>query len=161
MSVITTTIDIWESNRERTLSLLDTVCDQPGSGKALAWRPGPGRAHITWQLMHIAITEELFATERLLGTPTRFAEYAPRFRNGSVPDDEPLAADEIRRVLIESRQDLINTVSTFSDKDLETIPEPFRERGWTLGKVLQVLCWHEPHHQGQAHLTWNLWRAHN
>jgi hypothetical protein len=25
--------------------------------------------------------------------------------------------------------------------------------------VLQIISWHEPHHQGQAHITFNLWKA--
>jgi uncharacterized damage-inducible protein DinB len=62
-------------------------------------------------------------------------------------------------VLDASRERLLSTVATFSDSDLATIPEPFRERGWSLDTILRILTWHEPHHQGQAHLTLNLFKA--
>ena len=36
---------------------------------------------------------------------------------------------------------------------------PLEERGWNIGKALQIIAWHEPHHQGQAHITLNLYKA--
>ena len=68
MSIIETTIKIWESNRQRTLATLDEIAKHPNATEILGWRPGPGRAHIAWQLVHVGITEELFATERILQT---------------------------------------------------------------------------------------------
>ena len=55
----------FEFNRARTLAMLDEIEKLPEPDAALAFRLGPGRAHIGWQLMHIGITEEIFATERL------------------------------------------------------------------------------------------------
>ncbi|MGC1274606.1 MAG: DinB family protein [Planctomycetaceae bacterium] len=159
MSVIRIISECWEFNRQRTLATLDAVEKMPDPKTVLAWRPGTGRAHIAWQLMHVGITEELFATERLIGTAPEFPELVPRFRGGSTPDDEIPDVATIRNVLETSRQHLLNTVATFSESDLQTVPEAFRERGWTLGTILQVLAWHEPHHQGQAHLTLNLFKA--
>jgi len=159
MSVIRIVSGCWEFNRRRTLATLDAIEQLPDPAAALAWRPGPGRAHIGWQLMHIGITEELFATERLLGSPAEFPELIPRFRGGSTPDENIPDSATIRNVLESGRQHLLQTVATFSDDDLQTIPEAFRERGWTLETILHVLAWHEPHHQGQAHLTLNLFRA--
>jgi len=159
MSVIRIITTCWEINRQRTLATIEALEKLPDPQAAFGWRPGPGRAHIAWQLMHIGITEELFATERLLGQPPDFAEYVPRFRGGSTPDDEIPSFDLLRQLLDSSRQRLLATVSTFSDDDLATIPEPFRERGWTLDTILRILTWHEPHHQGQAHLTLNLFKA--
>ena len=148
----------WEFHRERTIGLLDQVADLPDSAEALGWRAAPRRAHIAWQLMHIGITEELFATERILGTDPAYAELVPRFRGGSTPDDDIPAVEQIRELLSTTRQHTTETFAKFSDADLETIPEPFKERGWTLGKILRVLAWHEAHHQGQAHATLNLYR---
>lgn len=161
MSTISITLDVWKFNRNRTLATLDAVAELPDPAAVLGWRPGPGRAHIAWQLVHVGITEELFATERLLGTVPEFADLVPRFKGGSTPDDEIPTVDEIRHVLETSRDHLLNTLSTFSDADLGVVPEAFRERGWSLGTILQVLAWHEPHHQGQAHITLNLWKAAN
>ena len=112
------------------------------------------------QLLHVGITEELFATERLMpGSKPEFADLVPRFKGGSTPDDDIPPADLIRRVLTESRAHLLTTLSKFGDKDLGTIPEAFKERKLTLLDVLHILAWHEPHHQGQAHITLNLFAA--
>lgn len=50
--------------RDRTLATLDAIEKLPQPQAILGWRPGPGRAHIAWQLLHVGITEELFASER-------------------------------------------------------------------------------------------------
>lgn len=159
MSVISVTTDMWALNREKSLALLDRI-DETGESQAiLGWRPGPGRAHIAWQLMHIGVTEELFATERILGTKASFEDVVPRFRGGSTPDDDPPVSEAIRDLLASSREHLLETIEQFSDSDLKTIPKPMQERGWSLGHILKILNWHEPHHQGQAHITLNLWLA--
>jgi uncharacterized damage-inducible protein DinB len=159
MSAISVYLQATEFNRTRTLATLDDIAKQPDPKAVLGWRPGPGRAHIAWQLMHIGITEELFATERLFGRTPAYSELVPRFKGGSTPDDDIPAVDQIREVLMESRVHLRNAFGTFNDSDLQVIPDWFRERGWTLERILQVLVWHEPHHQGQAHISLNLWKA--
>ena len=159
MSVISVITDCWKINRHQTLGTLDAVAKLPDPQAALGWRPGPGRAHIAWQIMHVGITEQLFATERLLGHAPEFPELAPRFKGGSTPDDDIPDLATIRHVLEASRERLLSTVATFSDDDLQTIPERFAERGWTFDMILRVLTWHEPHHQGQAHLTLNLFKS--
>lgn len=161
MSEIDVMIAGWEFNRGRTESLLASIEALPDPTRVLGWRPGPGRAHIAWQLMHIGVTEELFATERIVGTPADFSELLPRFKGGSTPDDNIPSPTEIRNVLEHSREHLRKTFLSFSVGDLDNVPEPLKERGWSLRTVLQVIAWHEPHHQGQAHLTLNLWKAQN
>jgi DinB family protein len=160
MSTLHSLIAACQFNRPRTLGLLDKIEQEKEPQKILGWRPGPGRAHIAWQLMHIGITEELFATERLVpGSKPTFADLVPRFKGGSTPDDDiPLAA-LIRQVLTDSRAHLLETLGRFGDKDLGTIPDFFKERKLALVDVLQIIVWHEPHHQGQAHITLNLWKA--
>jgi uncharacterized damage-inducible protein DinB len=160
MSTLHTLIAAYQFNRPRTLGLLDKIEAEKEPQKILGWRPGPGRAHIAWQLMHIGITEELFATERLApGTKPAFADLVPRFKGGSTPDDEIPQASLIRRVLNESREHLLTTLGHFGDKDLGTIPEAFKERKMALVDILNIIAWHEPHHQGQAHITLNLYKA--
>ena len=159
-SIIEVTVAMWDANRERTLATLTAIEALPHPQEALGWRPGPGRAHIAWQLMHVGITEELFATERLIeGSKAAYPDLVPRFKGGSTPDDEIPPAALIRRVLTESRVHMRNALGTFKDSDLQVIPDWFKERGWTLERILQVLAWHESHHQGQAHITHNLWKA--
>jgi hypothetical protein len=164
MTTIQHLISQCEFNRPRTLGLLDKIEQEKEPQKILGWRPGPGRAHIAWQLMHIGITEELFATERLVvGAKPAFSNLVPRFKGGSTPDDEIPQPALIRRVLTESRAHLLETLGRFSEKDLdappEAMPEPIRQRIRSLRDVLHILAWHEPHHQGQAHITLNLYKA--
>lgn len=160
MSIVATLIQALEFNRTRTLGLLDSIVKEPDPQAVLGWRPGVGRAHIAWQLTHVGITEELFATERLSpGKTAQFADLVPRFKGGSTPDDDIPSADLIRRVLNESRQHLIETLQSLGDDYLSVIPEAFKARNFTFHDVLHILAWHEPHHQGQAHITFNLYKA--
>ena len=161
MSFIETCLSQWELDRKRTIGKLDEIANLPNPEVVLGWRPGPGRAHIAWQLVHIGVTEELFATERLIGTAPGYAELLPRFRGGSTPDDNIPTLDRIRDVLDGSRTHLLQTVSTFQDSDLTIIPPAMKERGLNIGQILQLLAWHEAHHQGQMHLTLNLWKSSN
>lgn len=147
----------WEFNRTLTRATLDAIGDSGEASAVLGWRPAPGRAHIAWQLMHTAVTEELVATEYLLGTPPQFPDLVRRFRGTSTPDDEIPSVDLIRDVLSAARQHLLQTIARFSDGDLPKIVLP--ERGWSLETTLQAVAWHEAHHQGQAHAVFNLWRA--
>lgn len=161
MGIVTDAVEHMNFNRERTVGLLDEIAAMDDPEAVLGWRPGPGRAHIAWQLMHVGVTEELFATERLIGETAGFANLAPRFKGGSTPDDEIPTREEIRHVLEASRSHLLETIGRFTDDDLDTVPEGLEQRGWTIGQALQILAWHEPHHQGQAHITRNLWQASN
>jgi len=159
MTIIETLIQSFQFNRTRTLGLLDKIEAGEDAPAALGWRPGSGRAHVAWQLMHVGVTEELFATERLATDKQgQFQELWPRFKGGSTPDDNIPAASEIRRVLNESRAHLLETLAGFGDDRLGEIPAFFKERKLTLHDVLHIIAWHEAHHQGQAHITLNLYR---
>lgn len=150
---------VLEMNRERTQETLSAIAALSDPQAALNWRPGPGRAHIGWQLMHIGITEELFATERLSTSKPGFDDLRERFQRGSVAEDQAPSLEQIEVVLKGARTHLLATLSQLKDQDLDTIPEGLKARGWTIRKALQIIAWHEPHHQGQAHLTWNMYRA--
>jgi uncharacterized damage-inducible protein DinB len=153
-------LDAYKFNRVRTVGLLDKVCQQPDSQQVLSWRPAEGRAHIGWQLMHIGVTEELFASERLNpARPGAFTELWPRFRGGSTPEDQAPSADSIRQVLEASRQHLVETLSTYGEERLSEIPPAMAARKLTVREILALISWHEVHHQGQAHITLNLYLA--
>jgi uncharacterized damage-inducible protein DinB len=158
-ALIDITLQQMDFNRERTLGTLATIEKLPDPAKALGWRPGPGRAHIAWQVMHLGITEELFATERFLGTPPAFADLIPRFKGGSTPDDDIPSLASIRDVLAQSRAHLQKTILQLTEADLANIPPALKERGISIGKALSIIAWHEAHHQGQAHITLNLFKA--
>jgi uncharacterized damage-inducible protein DinB len=158
LPLIDITLQQMDLNRERTLATLAAAEKLPDPTRALGWRPGPGRAHIAWQLTHVGITEELFATERFLGTSPAFADLVPRFKGGSTPDDNIPSPAVIRDVLTRSREDLRKTISQLAETDLARIPPALKERGLSIGKALQIIIWHEAHHQGQAHITLNLFK---
>ena len=159
MSAIGVMLDVMELCRLRTLATLDEIAKLPNPAAVFGWRPGIGRAHIGWQLTHIGITEELTSTERINGTAPAFPDLVPRFKFGSTPDDNIPSVDLIRQVLAESRRHVQDCFSKIDDNDLEKIPDWYRERGWNIRRILQILIWHEAHHQGQAHITLNLWKA--
>jgi uncharacterized damage-inducible protein DinB len=160
MSFIEAVLSIWDVNRERTLETLDAIEQLADPQAALSFQPGSGRSHIAWQLMHIAVTEELFATSRFLGTNPAFPELCERFQRGSIASDNDVPKlTEIRDTLTQSREHLKATMSRFSEDDLETMPGSLVERGWTLRRALQIITWHEGHHQGQAHITLNVFKA--
>ena len=160
MSTTELLIKSLEFARARTLGLLDGIEKEPDPQAILAWRPGPGRAHVGWQLMHVAVTEEIFATERLAPQKeAHWKELWPRFRGGSTPDDDVPTVAMIRDVLAGAREHLLGTLRAIGDARLDEIPEALRERKLTVRDVFFVLAWHEAHHQGQAHLTFNLFKA--
>lgn len=159
MTAINVMLDVLELTRMRTLVTLDEIAKLPNPVSVLGWRPGPGRAHIGWQLTHVGITEELTATERIVGTPPAYPDLVPRFKFGSVPDDNIPAVELIRTVLSDSRRHIQECFAKIGDDELERIPDWYRERGWNIRRILQILIWHEAHHQGQAHITFNLWKA--
>lgn len=159
MSEVAAMLNLLEFTRTRTIGTLDEVCKLPDPAAVLRWQPGPGRAHVGWQLTHIGITEELTATERLIGTAPMYPDLVPRFKIGSVADQNVPDASTIREILLTSRAHLVETLSEIKDDELESIRPWYTERGWTLRRLLQILVWHESHHQGQAHITLNLWKA--
>jgi uncharacterized damage-inducible protein DinB len=160
MSTIATLIGALPFVRSKTFDLISRIEKLPDPMAALAWRPGPGRAHIGWQLMHIAITEEIFATERFLPEKERsYEDIWPRFRGGSTPDDVVPELPAIRMTLETTRLHLLETLHRFSDADLGNIPAGLTQRGLTLQQSLELIAWHEGHHHGQAHLTLNLFKA--
>ncbi|QDT37265.1 DinB family protein [Stratiformator vulcanicus] len=156
MTFVEMILSQWELNRSRTLDLLKRAREATGGDQALSWQPGPGRAPIGWHLGHIAVTEELFATARLADRPSDLGPLIERFRGGSVADSNVPTADELERLLEQTRSNLLQTVESIEEKDLETVPPALAERQWTVRKSLQILSWHEPQHQGQAHAVLNL-----
>ncbi len=159
MSTIDTLLASYEFNRGRTLALLDEIEQEADPQTVLGWRPGSGRAHIAWQLLHIGVTEEIFAAERLAEKPAKHKALWPQYRGGSTPVDDVPAASMIRQVLDDGRQALLATLGELSDDQLQWVPPALAEKKWRLIDVLHIISWHEGHHQGQAHLSLNLFRA--
>ena len=104
------------------------------------------------------LADRYFATERLMpGKPEQWTDLWPRFRGGSTPDDNIPTPAEIREVLSTSRESLDATLREIGDARLGEIPPALAERKLTIRDVLSIILWHEAHHQGQAHITLNLY----
>src|SRR5262249_24846550 len=125
--------------------------------KVLRWLRVTGRAHIARQLMHIAATEDRPVHVRMLGGQPQHPDLVQRFAGGSVPDDKPLSLDEIRNYLTSQRQDLLNHLSALTETDMGRKPND--QAPWTYSEWIKLLAWHEAHHQGQAPLNHNLYKA--
>jgi uncharacterized damage-inducible protein DinB len=148
-----------EFNRRKTLELLDSIAKRPDPKAILSWRPGPGRAHIAWQLMHIAATDDRHLYVRMKGGTPVNPEFVRRYAGGSVPDDDIPSVETIRSYLTDRRGELLAHLQSLSDSDLSKKPND--QAPWIYQEWFQVLTWHEAHHHGQAHMTLNLWRAAN
>ena len=95
-----------------------------------------------------------------MGHRQRSPDLVPRFKRWVAHRTTTFRqVDLIRKVLSDSRQHIQECFAKLSDNDLETIPVWYKERGWNIRRILQILIWHEAHHQGQAHITLNLWKA--
>ena len=141
-----------ELNRKKTIATLERAAE----AGALAWRPGEGRAHCAWQAMHTGATEESFAGERLTTGGLQNPDTVDAYRHGSTPQDDAPPLDEIKAYLTETRATLVETIRGLDEAALDEVPEQLKSRGWTRREALQLVCWHECHHQGQSHITMNL-----
>jgi uncharacterized damage-inducible protein DinB len=148
---------ILDHSRKKTIELLDSIAALPNSAAVLGWRPGPGRAHIAWQLMHIGATDDRHLNVRMRGGEPAAAEFVRRFAGGSTPDDDIPGIEQIRSYLTERRRALAEHLAGLRDADLPTKPTP--QAPWPYEEWFRVLAWHEAHHHGQAHLTLNLYRS--
>ncbi len=144
-------------SRRKTLELLDGIANRPDAAAVLAWRPGSGRAHIAWQLMHLGATDDRHLNVRMKAGQPRDPEYVRRFAGGSTPDEDVPTLDAIRTYLADRRADLLAHLQTLTPEQMATKPLP--DAPWTYAEWFPVLTWHEAHHQGQAHLTLNLYKA--
>ena len=152
-------LEVLEFSRTKTLAFIEGLAKASDVQKALAWRPGPGRAHLGWQLMHIAATDDRHVHVRMApsGGQPHDAEFVRRFAGGSTPDDNVPTFDAIKRYLESQRKEVIAFLKELDDKALGT--KPNEQATWTYLEWVKILAWHEGHHQGQAHLTFNLYKA--
>ena len=82
------------------------------------------------------------------------------FGGGSTPSDEKVPGlGAIRDALGDRLGALKRYVAGLDAAGLaRTIPGPNNTQR-TVGESITLLAWHEAHHQGQIHLTWNLYKA--
>ena len=157
----TTLLALHDFGRARLLGTLDAI-EKSGHdvAKILAWRPGAGRAHIAWQAMHCAATHDRYLNKLILGKPPVDEANCNAFGGGSTPSDQNVPSlGSIREKLAQNLIPLKAYIQNASADDMakmQTMPNG-TQRG--TGESLILLAWHEAHHQGQIHLTWNLYKA--
>src|ERR1700730_14331697 len=115
-------IEALDFARQKTVALVDKLAKEANVKWILGWRPGPGRAHIAWQLMHIAATDDRHVHARMKGGQPQEPEYGRRFAGGRTPDDEVPALEEIRRYLTAQRQEMTAHLKTLDDAALDRKP---------------------------------------
>jgi hypothetical protein len=151
-----TLLAVTDFARSRTLAILDTIekSGQP-TAAVLGWRPGPGRAHIAWQAMHCAATHDRYLNVHIKGGQPHDAALVASFAGGSTPSDQNVPD------LTAIRAALAETIAPFRDYIGGLVPDQMQQKlanGRTVGESILLLGWHEAHHQGQIHLTWNLYK---
>lgn len=156
-----TILAIHDFGRARLLGSLDAI-EKSGQdvAKVLAWRPGPGRAHIAWQAMHCAATHDRYLHKLILNKPVTDEALCADFAGGSTPSDANVPnLDVIRATLTKTLVPVKAYIQNVSAEELAkalTMPNGTQR---TVAESLILLAWHEAHHQGQIHLTWNLYKA--
>lgn len=143
-------------SRSRLLGILDTI-EKSGQdlAKVLAWRPGPGRAHIAWQAMHCAATHDKYLNVIIKGAAPHDQALVTNYGGGSTPSDQNVPdLGAIRTALEGPYHAFKDYVAAITPAELERM----MPSGRTIGQTIILFIWHEAHHQGQIHLTWNLYK---
>ncbi len=158
MSDLKTILSLLDFTRERLIGSLDGI-EKSGQNvqQVLAWRPGVGRAHIAWQAMHCAATHDKYINVRIKGTEPNDPSLCESFSGGSTPSDTnvPLLA-VIREKLILNFDAFKTFLNSADFSKVTDFPNNVKR---TTAESAVLLAWHEAHHQGQIHLTWNLYKA--
>ncbi len=157
----TTLTSMLDFGRARLTGTLDAI-EKSGQNvrDVLLWRPGKGRAHIAWQAMHCAASHDRYYNTVALGLPNPSdPALVSAYAGGSVPSDtDPADLTRIRTTLQKHFAEFRDFVSTRTPAQLEEVIGP-PDRRRKLGEAVVLMAWHEAHHQGQMHLTWNLYKA--
>jgi hypothetical protein len=147
--------------RARLLGTLDAI-EKSGHevNKVLAWRPTPGRAHLAWQAMHCAATHDRYVNVRLLGRTETDPDLVKNFAGGSTPSDDVVPSLPTIRAALEKHYTVFKDyVRNASADDLARSMDFPNNVKRTVGESIILLAWHEAHHQGQMHITWNMYKA--
>lgn len=148
--------------RNRTLGSLDAIEKAAGAdiGKALAYRPAPGRAHIAWQAMHCAASLDKILNVRIRGGAPADAELLANFASGSTPSDDNVPdLATIRATLDRTFAPWRAFIAGADAAELARMIVVPTVPPRSVGEWIINMAWHEAHHQGQIHLTWNCYQA--
>ncbi len=157
----TTLLAALDFSRARLLGSLDSI-EKSGQDitTVLAWRPAPGRAHIGWQAMHCAATHDRYLNVRIKGGTETDETLVEKYAGGSTPSDDNIPSlSQIREKLATQFAALKEYISNASADELARVQDFPNNVKRTIAESIMLLTWHEAHHQGQIHLTWNCYKA--
>ena len=158
MSDLKTILSLLDFTRERLVGSLDGIAKSGQDvQQVLGWRPGVGRAHIAWQAMHCAATHDKYVNVRIQGGVPNDPSLCESFSGGSTPSDEnvPTLASILEKLAVN-----FDAFKAFlNSADLAKVTDFPNHIQRTTAESAILLAWHEAHHQGQIHLTWNLYKA--
>ena len=158
MSDLKTIFSGLDFTRDRLMGSLDGI-EKSGQDMqtVLGWRPAAGRAHIAWQAMHCAATHDRYVNVRMKGGEPTDPSLCEAYAGGSTPSDSNIPT------LAAIREKLVVNFDAFkaflSSADLTKVTDFPNNIQRTIAESAILLAWHEAHHQGQIHLTWNMFKA--
>ncbi len=147
--------------RARLLGSL-TAIEKSGvdTADAITWRPGPARAHIAWQAMHCAATHDSYLNVRILGKTPTDPQLVSAYGGGSTPSDQNIPdLATIRQTLEKHLGAFRDFVASATPEQLAVVNDFPNNVKRSVAESIILLTWHETHHQGQIHLTWNCYKA--
>jgi len=158
MADLTTIFSVFDFTRDRLLSSLDAIAKSGQNvEQVLVWRPGAGRAHIAWQAMHCAATHDRYVNVRIKGGEPTDVALCEAFAGGSSPSDSNVPSMAEIQGKLKLHFDAIK--SFLETADLAAVTDFPNNIKRTVAESAVLLAWHEAHHQGQIHLTWNLYKG--
>ena len=158
-----TLVSMLDFAHARVLGSLDAIAaSKEPPEEVLIWRPAKNRAHIAWQALHCAATNDKYLNVNIKGLPQpQTPDLVQRYGGGSVPSDEGQPTlSAIRAALQGSFSPLREYTAGLSPAETERVVGP-ADRQRRIGDSIILLAWHYAHHQGQLHLTWNMYRQAN
>jgi uncharacterized damage-inducible protein DinB len=137
----------------------------------LTWRPGQDANHIAFLIWHIVRSEDGMFNRWIVGREQVWTKGGWDKKFGLKPDDsgggwtsqqvaefKPKTPDQILGYMAEVRKSVLEGLSTLDLKRLSDKPRPDRPE-WTVATMLQMLAFHEAHHQGAIDYLKGLKRA--
>lgn len=159
MNVIQPLLSAADFAHARLLGSLETISKFPDPQSALAFRPAPGRAHSAWQFLHTAATLNKYV-HFMNNMPSTDPDLVTHYGGGSTPSDAQIpSVDEIRAVLERDFRVFREFIAAQTGATLESQVTTPGNKQRTVLEAISLLTWHDTHHQGQIHLTLNIYKA--
>ena len=147
--------------RTRFLQLLQEIENSGKEKEALHFQISQGtskRAHIGWQMLHIAATFDRYTQFRILEKDVLDKKLVENYGFGSKPDPLLLtSSEEIRSKLLEFTNIYYDLFTHLDLESLDVPPHPRFDR--TYKEILFLMNWHEAEHSGQCQIIWNTFKS--